>query len=415
MKKKRDLLLNRKIGSHPSSILPEFVDCSVQIYNGKTHVRCKITEGGHKFGEFASTRKRRSLRTNIGPGIKKGKKSSLSAYGTKRKSNFVQIQVGSVRATAKVAARSDSTEYGTWIAELGGRGNQSISSLFLKEYHYTKLFGDEPETQRERKTIREKANQTDQLVPVNCQYELASANKKIDLINPSCPPTKHLLDEDVNKLVKGEESDDNQFANDMVLRQEDPDTRINLGNYKESPKENKVIEYVYVDEEVEDQTAEVVLIRRNGKGSLEINDTPLATPTRSPRNESLSLDKEKHKELTSSKPSSSLSKSKYDHSRHLRGVDAFLRNYMNNNILYVHPTTSASYFILDLRQQLYLKMKDDEQERNANFPLWLALMYKFEKSSSHEPCRVDAFCRKDHEDHHDNDARPKGRAMQKGK
>ncbi|GJU46403.1 ribosomal protein S3 [Tanacetum coccineum] len=71
-----------------SSILPEFVDCSVRIYNGKTPVRCKITEGGHQFGEFASTRKRRSSRTNIGPGIKKGKKSSLSAYGTKRKSDF---------------------------------------------------------------------------------------------------------------------------------------------------------------------------------------------------------------------------------------------------------------------------------------------------------------------------------------
>ena len=35
-----------------SSISPEFVDCSVLIYNGKTPVRCKITEG-HKFGEFA--------------------------------------------------------------------------------------------------------------------------------------------------------------------------------------------------------------------------------------------------------------------------------------------------------------------------------------------------------------------------
>ena len=76
MKKKRDLLLNRKIGSRRSSILPEFVNCSVRIYNGKTPVRCKITEGkvGHKFGEFASTRKRRLSRTNIGPGIKRGKK-----------------------------------------------------------------------------------------------------------------------------------------------------------------------------------------------------------------------------------------------------------------------------------------------------------------------------------------------------
>ncbi|KAJ4974301.1 hypothetical protein NE237_007475 [Protea cynaroides] len=45
MQKKRDLLLNRKIWSRRSSISPEFVDCSVRIYNGKTPVRCKITEG----------------------------------------------------------------------------------------------------------------------------------------------------------------------------------------------------------------------------------------------------------------------------------------------------------------------------------------------------------------------------------
>ncbi|WMV46542.1 hypothetical protein MTR67_039927 [Solanum verrucosum] len=47
MKKKRDLLFNRKIWSRRSSISPEFVDCSVRIYNGKTPVRCKITEGKH--------------------------------------------------------------------------------------------------------------------------------------------------------------------------------------------------------------------------------------------------------------------------------------------------------------------------------------------------------------------------------
>nr|YP_010569338.1 ribosomal protein S19 [Ipomoea batatas]BEK77076.1 ribosomal protein S19 [Ipomoea trifida]UZC79313.1 ribosomal protein S19 [Ipomoea batatas]BEK76972.1 ribosomal protein S19 [Ipomoea batatas]GLL21580.1 rps19 [Ipomoea trifida]GLL25517.1 rps19 [Ipomoea trifida] len=76
MKKKRDPLLNRKIWSRRSSISPEFVDCSVRIYNGKTPVHCKITEGkvGHKFGEFSFTRKRRPSRTNIGRVRKGGKK-----------------------------------------------------------------------------------------------------------------------------------------------------------------------------------------------------------------------------------------------------------------------------------------------------------------------------------------------------
>ncbi|CAN8258327.1 unnamed protein product [Cochlearia groenlandica] len=57
--KKKNAGLNRKIWSRRSTILPEYVDSSVRIYNGKSHVRCKITEGkvGHKFGEFAFTRK----------------------------------------------------------------------------------------------------------------------------------------------------------------------------------------------------------------------------------------------------------------------------------------------------------------------------------------------------------------------
>ncbi|GJX22312.1 hypothetical protein Tco_0226757 [Tanacetum coccineum] len=54
-------------------------------------------------------------------------------------------------------------------------------------------------------------------------------------------------------------------------------------------------------------------------------------------------------------------------------VDAFLRNYMNNNILHVHPIPTTS----------------------------------FEKPASHvDPCRVDAFHKNNHEDHHDDDACP---------
>ncbi|XWS67421.1 hypothetical protein CRYUN_Cryun04dG0005100 [Craigia yunnanensis] len=75
-KKNKHLLANRKIWSRRSTILPEFVDQTVRIYNGKNFVRCKITEGkvGHKFGEFALTRKRKHLRTKNEPAKKKGKK-----------------------------------------------------------------------------------------------------------------------------------------------------------------------------------------------------------------------------------------------------------------------------------------------------------------------------------------------------
>nr|QXE44154.1 ribosomal protein S19 [Platycladus orientalis] len=60
----------RKIWSRRPPIPPELVDRSVQIYNGKTPVRCKITEGkvGHKSGEFALARKRRKLPRTEGRG-----------------------------------------------------------------------------------------------------------------------------------------------------------------------------------------------------------------------------------------------------------------------------------------------------------------------------------------------------------
>lgn len=65
-----------KIWSRRSTILPEFVGSSVRIYNGKTFVRCKITEGkvGHKFGEFSFTRKRRPHTGKIAQAKKKMKK-----------------------------------------------------------------------------------------------------------------------------------------------------------------------------------------------------------------------------------------------------------------------------------------------------------------------------------------------------
>jgi small subunit ribosomal protein S19 len=52
-----------RIWSRRSYILPQFVGCYAQIYNGKNFVGLKITEEmvGHKFGEFASTRKTSSL------------------------------------------------------------------------------------------------------------------------------------------------------------------------------------------------------------------------------------------------------------------------------------------------------------------------------------------------------------------
>ena len=48
------------IRSRRSVIIPQFINQQVYIYNGKTFISLLVTEDmvGHKFGEFAITRKR---------------------------------------------------------------------------------------------------------------------------------------------------------------------------------------------------------------------------------------------------------------------------------------------------------------------------------------------------------------------
>ncbi len=49
-----------KIWSRRSVILPEFAGRSYMVYNGKTFIPLKVIDEmiGHRFGEFASTRKK---------------------------------------------------------------------------------------------------------------------------------------------------------------------------------------------------------------------------------------------------------------------------------------------------------------------------------------------------------------------
>ncbi|GKA16208.1 hypothetical protein Tco_0695955 [Tanacetum coccineum] len=68
---------------------------------------------------------------------------------------------------------------------------------------------------------------------------------------------------------------------------------------------------------------------------------------------------------------------------------------------------STSSSTQDLQYQLYLKMNDDEQVRNADLSIWWSLEIKFEKHAPHAAlCRIVVVRTRDHEDHHDNDARP---------
>lgn len=51
---------HKKVWSRRSVILPEFLEKTVMIHNGKGFISVKISEDmiGHKFGEFAITRRK---------------------------------------------------------------------------------------------------------------------------------------------------------------------------------------------------------------------------------------------------------------------------------------------------------------------------------------------------------------------
>ncbi|GJV37971.1 hypothetical protein Tco_1410448 [Tanacetum coccineum] len=45
-----------------------------------------------------------------------------------------------------------------------------------------------------------------------------------------------VLDQDVNKIVEGDESAAVEFVDSLILSHKDPDTRIDPGSHKERPK-----------------------------------------------------------------------------------------------------------------------------------------------------------------------------------
>lgn len=58
--KRNQLKGSSKIWSRRSVILPQFIDRTFEIHNGKQFIKLKVSEEmvGHKFGEFALTRKK---------------------------------------------------------------------------------------------------------------------------------------------------------------------------------------------------------------------------------------------------------------------------------------------------------------------------------------------------------------------
>ncbi|GJV36912.1 hypothetical protein Tco_1409389 [Tanacetum coccineum] len=99
------------------------------------------------------------------------------------------------------------------------------------------------------------------------------------------PIEKKILEEDVEKLVKGEdESDGNEFADTVLLSDEDFGNRLEPGSHKENPKkindDDKTKDDKHDDakDDDDDDHKDLALIRTQRMGSSEIRTEKMQTP-----------------------------------------------------------------------------------------------------------------------------------------
>ncbi|GJT59076.1 hypothetical protein Tco_1002609 [Tanacetum coccineum] len=210
---------------------------------------------------------------------------------------------------------------------------------------------------------------------------------------------QHLLDEEVNKIVEGDDSTIDDFVDDMILSQEIPDTRIDPGSNMESPEAMKIDDYVATIEE--EESVKATLIWKKVKSVTEASDTPIVTPRIT-----IYSDKEQLQELTG------LSRC-YGHMMHTMkktlihkdNVRALLEN-VDNTLKEVVPkmVTTTTYGIM--KENLpWLVVNVVKKERKHTKP------DKYERSSAPlNTYRPEALQKRDHDDHPDDHT--KGRRNQ---
>ncbi|GKE06246.1 hypothetical protein Tco_1398264, partial [Tanacetum coccineum] len=235
---------------------------------------------------------------------------------------------------------------------------------------------------------------------------------------------EHLVEEDIKKMMEGTKNEDTE-------------------NLVDEKKPLLVIKKIpTLEEEEEDENVYELKRREKGKLVEETRNTPSPTTLRSPRILStlVSSDTEKLQELTktgptpssSPKPTSSMArhmgygrvatqygmvddrikkitktqvpiyvaeglilerqKMQADIDQRVAAVDSFVRSYMSNHILHVHPTQASQAIIHEQQYQLYLTMKDDPQLQHDDISIWLDLKIKFESLTALDtPCRPPAI------------------------
>ncbi|GKB84426.1 hypothetical protein Tco_0956698 [Tanacetum coccineum] len=250
---------------------------------------------------------------------------------------------------------------------------------------------------------------------------------------------EHLIAEEIEKMVEGTENVENdEVVNSVLNNQNDPNTRLDLGSYKESPEVKKtVVEQPVNVIEVED---DYELRRRvKGKNVLTVTDSKSlsSTPSSSSPKPTLSI------YLFGHLKTRFLERKKFNVlAQHLQEVmEESLPNMVDDRVkeltktqvpLYVaeglimerkHNQADVAKMIADTIQQdnaitnhipsqvdssVRSYMSDNPQLQHDDLPIWLALKIEFEGlHASNTHCRSSAIRPRDQDDPYD-DAHPEG-------
>ncbi|GJU76128.1 hypothetical protein Tco_1273198 [Tanacetum coccineum] len=234
---------------------------------------------------------------------------------------------------------------------------------------------------------------------------------------------EHLVDEEIVTMVEGTENvDEDEFIDEIFNDQEHPNTRIKPESHKGSPKELTAIDPTPSSSTPKPKQDHFkyyksVFHKMNMRYGYTFRHLQKSFILRRNFNEMANTLKAMFKEvvpLMTQTDFVDLVVEAVKKERENLQAKLSMQDYMSNNILHVHPTQAASSSVQDLKYQLYLKMKDDEQVCNANLSIWWSLNIMFEKPAPPvAPYRLTIVCTRDHEDHHDDDAHPEGESSAK--
>ncbi|GKB41342.1 hypothetical protein Tco_0886284 [Tanacetum coccineum] len=247
-------------------------------------------------------------------------------------------------------------------------------------------------------------------------------NKNVALVE------NKILEEDVEKLVEGdEESHDEEFANTMILSQEDPGTRLEPGGHKENLEEivdddDDDDDDKNDDHNDDDDHTDHALARTRRMGSSKVRNeqmhTPVPSPLRSTRTD-LSSDKTPNEQKTRLHDAAN-----EENICSQQQCKAILKK-VNDTLKEVVPkmaTLTTNELVKDNLMWLVVDVVKRERERErereqskAEIPLSLnslLLMHlRSLKNFLEFTCKImlpDVFYKHDHKDHLDDDALPEG-------